>query len=664
MKKNIFVIALCALTALCLGSCVKPLEEPVQPGDGVRTVTFNAALADQTRTGLYMRFVPKWMSTDVANVHLFADATEGTNVTMSIEPNTNDEVAHFTADFGTDHTIIVTPSSRAGSSTSYTGILAQRVGGNYLIPSTQSPQPGSLIDPNADFLVADGSLASDSGSGTQVNLNFRRPVSVSRLAIMNIEGQSIKSVKITSTDKLTGSVAYEDIDFAAGTAAFDAQSGSTELTLSYGENGIAVDATSTFYAYFISLPGSKNITAVEVTTNRYIYTKTFGTGKTLTFNTTDIKNIAVDMSKVEPEVIVAPHYYQKVMSSSEIESGASYLIVYENGSSSKVFKPILNNAGTQFVENDPSNAVNASISLGDWIPSSAAVDACQIIISDIKGDAATSHKYAIGVPSTDGYYFHPYVNDTDLPFTADKAPMDYRAETTVTNGVLAMVTKSYYVVYNTENNAFRAYYTTASGYQPNVALYKYIDGSHSTSVGAYVKVNNINELPSVAGGALAGDFIFVYESGAKAYVFKPICGSEVPSTATGDGDGAPYHVELTKAGSAIPVNLLSEGIAATADVVACKVQFSKHSGKEAWNTFAVDMGHYIRLNNDSNNGTRILAMYTAGYSSACTISGTGNNVTFSRTDGGRTAYLNYNATDSCFEATATESKVSIYKLSE
>ena len=40
--------------------------------------------------------------------------------------------------------------------------------------------------------------------------------------------------------------------------------------------------------------------SVEVTTDQYVYTKSFASGKTLVFNTTEFKNIAVDMSKVDP----------------------------------------------------------------------------------------------------------------------------------------------------------------------------------------------------------------------------------------------------------------------------------------------------------------------------------------------------------------------------
>ena len=641
------------------------------------------------------------------------------------------------------------------------------------------------------------------------------------------------------------------------------------------------------------------------------------------------------MSKVTPEVVLAPHHYEKVTASSGIVSGESYLVVWENGTSAKVFKPILTSDQTQFVENDPSNAIDATLYPGNWIPSSTAVDACQIIISDIKGDAATSHKYAIGVPSTDGYYFHPRLQgDNARNFGADKAPMDYRSETTVVDGVLNMVCQNYYLLYSPataaflasnsvgdnvkpalykyvegpdpapatqtlsfsptsvtgtagrtvtpptlsgaqttvtyssdtpavatvnattgaltliaegtatitataaaengyasatasytvtvnaappvtphyyqkvtslddivsggkyivvyENGAsskvflpvldettegdslkfkegdpanavdaavyadafvyrsdavddcqfelttwefdsannrikanmnsvstgycfhprvgtldgkvtvarsfaadhwtadFRTYfsftndvlnmvcqsynllYSTASqaflantsvGDNVKPALYKYVEGAdRPTATGSYVKVNADTELPNAT--TPSGDYLFVYENGSNAYVFKPIVDTTVPENATGDTAGAENHVELTKAGSAVLVELTTEGIAAIPSITACKVQLSHHATKTAWNTYVVAGNYFIRLNNDSNNGSRILAMSTAGYSASYVFSGTGNNLAVSRSDGGRTAYLSFNATASCFEATATESKVSLYKLSE
>ena len=310
MKKYFSIAVLCALAVLGLGSCAKDVEEEiVTEQTGVRTVTFSASLADQTKTGLSMKFVPNWINTSLENVHLFETSgstiLEGVDVEMRVPEDRNNEVAYFKADFAEEISIIVNPPSpsgvltRAADEYTYTGIVAQKVDGKFTVPATQYPDPVSLIDPNADFLVGDTKTTfPESMALKEMDIYFVRPVSVSRLAIMNIEGQKVKTVKITSTDKLTGSAAYENVNFSAGTVAWD-NSGSNVITISYGE-GKDIPAEATFYAYFISLPGNKNITSVEVTTDQYVYTKSYASGKTLKFDTVEFRNIAVDMSKVTP----------------------------------------------------------------------------------------------------------------------------------------------------------------------------------------------------------------------------------------------------------------------------------------------------------------------------------------------------------------------------
>ena len=311
MKKYFSIAVLCALAVLGLGSCAKDVEEEiVTEQTGVRTVTFSASLADQTKTGLSMKFVPNWINTSLENVHLFETSgstiLEGVDVEMRIPADRNNEVAYFKADFAEEISIIVNPPSgqtgvktRAGEEYTYTGIVAQKADGKFTIPPTQTPDPVSLIDPNADFLIGDTKTNfSESMAQKEMDIYFHRPVSVSRLAIMNIAGEKVKTVKITSNDKLTASAAYSDVTFSTGEVNWD-NSGSNVLTISYGE-GKEIPGENTFYAYFISLPGNKSITSIEVTTDQYVYTKSYASGKTLKFDTVEFRNIAVDMSKVTP----------------------------------------------------------------------------------------------------------------------------------------------------------------------------------------------------------------------------------------------------------------------------------------------------------------------------------------------------------------------------
>ena len=179
----------------------------------------------------------------------------------------------------------------------------------------------------------------------------------------------------------------------------------------------------------------------------------------------------------------------------------------------------------------------------------------------------------------------------------------------------------------------------------------------------YTKVNALSDLPTAT--TASGDYIFVYEDGNKAYVFMAICDGTPTGPGSGTGAGSGY-VELTKAGSAIEVSLTANGIAATDAVKACSVQLAHHTTatRNDWNIKPVSLDTYwIRINN-SGTSQRIQAMTSAGYSSGFAFSDTGNNLTVKRTDSNNTAYLRYNGSDNCFEATATESKVSLYKLSE
>ena len=310
--KRYITLALCALTVFGLGSCNKVHEEDVD--SAIRTVTFQAQMGGDTRTGLALKFVPDWRETNLSDVHIYEidgdERIEGEDIEMTIPGASegNYEIALFKADFS-NMTIIVNPPSSAPRTRAseevfqYTAVVAsQDAGKKFTVPATQYPATSTLIDPHADFIV--GTSVQDfneSQAGKQVNLKFVRPVAVSRLSIMNVEDATIKQVKIYSSDKLTGSAAYGDVNFANGTVAFD-NSGSNVLTLDYG-TGVAMPAEGIFNAYFVSLTGTKRITKIEVVTNAQTLTKEFEGGKALTFKVPDFKSIAVNMAgtgSVEP----------------------------------------------------------------------------------------------------------------------------------------------------------------------------------------------------------------------------------------------------------------------------------------------------------------------------------------------------------------------------
>ncbi len=154
--KRYITLALCALTVFGLGSCNKVHEEDID--SPIRTVTFQAQLGGDTRTGLALKFVPDWRETNLPDVHIYEingdERIEGEDVEMDIPGASegNYEIALFKADFS-NMTIIVNPPSnnaprtRANEVYQYTSIVAPQDGNKkFTVPATQHPATLTLID--------------------------------------------------------------------------------------------------------------------------------------------------------------------------------------------------------------------------------------------------------------------------------------------------------------------------------------------------------------------------------------------------------------------------------------------------------------------------------------------------------------------------------------
>ena len=161
--KRYITLALCALTVFGLGSCNKVHEEDVD--SAIRTVTFQAQMGGDTRTGLALKFVPDWRETYLSDVHIYEidgdERIEGEDIEMTIpgESEGNYEIALFKADFS-NMTIIVNPPSSAPRTRAseevfqYTAVVAsQDADKKFTVPATQYPATSTLIDPHADFIV-------------------------------------------------------------------------------------------------------------------------------------------------------------------------------------------------------------------------------------------------------------------------------------------------------------------------------------------------------------------------------------------------------------------------------------------------------------------------------------------------------------------------------
>ena len=316
MKKNIVFALLCAATIVGLSAC-NMNEQEFEPENGrVHSATFKVQLANdaETKTALMFKMVPDWRNTDLNDIHIFETETtsgaayfmEASKVEMTTPVDGTYEKALFYAEFDNATVIVTPPETKAGNSSfSYTAILGQRVGDTYTLPAVQYPHEESNIDPKADFLV--GRVV---GNRTETlheqtfDINFHRPVALSRMFITNLEGSKVLSIKITSLDDLTGSLKYEDIDFTvtevaqiAQAADFKHNDNSNVLTLLYPGGRTR---TSVFQPFLVTLAGAKRITEVEVRTDEYIYTKSYGAnGATINFKASEFNNITMDMTVKE-----------------------------------------------------------------------------------------------------------------------------------------------------------------------------------------------------------------------------------------------------------------------------------------------------------------------------------------------------------------------------
>lgn len=343
MKKrlSLYISGLTVLAALT--SCNAGFDSIPQASR--HTVYFTAGEnSPVTKTGITIdntTVTPDWRQTKAANVHLYeyqsaTEVTAGEDVEISI--SSDNLTATFKADFPEDMTIeigpageYVAPTKAGGKSYTYSAVIAQQdaATGLFSVPAIQYPDPESLIDPDADFLIGyNSTVITEPHDYTEdvVDLFFDRPVAMGRLNLTNFfgTGESVKSVKISAQGGMSGTASLSDIDFAGAAVSFTpAEAGGIEL--SYG-NGRAV-TDGAFAAYFISLPGSVTITSIEVLTDQYLYTKTIAGGKEYTFSSQSFKSIKLDLSTAEREDAAPDNvvWYK----ASVLEGGFDYLIVSE-----------------------------------------------------------------------------------------------------------------------------------------------------------------------------------------------------------------------------------------------------------------------------------------------------------------------------------------------
>ena len=548
MKKNIVFALLCTAAIVGLPACNKS-EQEFEPENGrVHSATFKVQLADdaETKTALMFKMVPDWRNTDINDIHIFETETtsggvyfmEASKVEMTTPVDGTYEKALFYAEFDNATVIVTPPETKAGNSSfSYTAILGQRVGDTYTLPAVQYPHAESNIDPKADFLV--GRVVADRTETLHeqtFDINFHRPVALSRMFITNLEGSKVLSVKITSLDDLTGSLKYEDIDFTVSEVAQIAQAAdfkhndnSNVLTLLYPGGRTR---TSVFQPFLVTLAGAKRITEVEVRTDEYIYTKSYGAnGATINFSASNFNNITMDMTVKEggnvTRTVNNSQDIKFMLGDTEVteENGIVYDLYGHNGSVADFVAPTLtgavgevtyNSSDTGIATVDGAGAVTLTGEIGDVVISAYATGDSQyspgsasykISVQDLRAEqnpAFSSDEAEYDLTTMSWTKAVPTLQDAQGTVTYESGDTDVVTVDTDSGAVtVASTAKEGDSAVITANAAGNATYKPGSAsYTVSIvkstpvqqtSTYTLIEGDANLTTGTYVIANKTNE---------------------------------------------------------------------------------------------------------------------------------------------------------------------------
>ncbi len=295
MKKFFYSFGLLAASLLFFSSCQKDLKDNGElQSDKLVTISFTAEKAGlDTRTAAVeqdSKVSYKWTDEDAANIKLFTVGTETqgegdqahevevlTEVTNAVANKVSDTKLQISASVAPNATyifraILCDPESYTGSGTNYSTRKPK-------VKSTQYPNGYDNFDPTADILVSDNMEVHviDSGEETvstgNLEMVFRRQIVVNKMTLKNLTaGEKVRKVVVTST---TGNI--------QGYLNNGSMSGQSKvISLEYDD--VVVPTGGQFPVYFISMNNTGIALSVEVTTDQYIYTKSFAEGRTIDFN--------------------------------------------------------------------------------------------------------------------------------------------------------------------------------------------------------------------------------------------------------------------------------------------------------------------------------------------------------------------------------------------
>lgn len=303
MKKIIYTLGIIAASAVAFTACQKEqaTNDDVLPDGKLVTISFTAEKAGlDTKTAAVegetsVSYI--WTNDDIANIKLFTvtDGSIAGEVDSPTITKVSDTQLTIKATVAANATytfraILCDPASYTGSGDDYTSRKPK-------IKTSQSPNGTSNFDPTADILVSDDkevTVGEDETTTGDMLLSFRRQVVVNKMTLKNlVEGEKISKVIVKSDKHLTG---YLNNGSMEGQA--------KELSLNY--DNVAVPASGQFVVYFITKENTGQTLTIEVTTDQYTYSKTFGS--TIDLNLGQFTKFGVSLPAGTPVTDLSGYY--------------------------------------------------------------------------------------------------------------------------------------------------------------------------------------------------------------------------------------------------------------------------------------------------------------------------------------------------------------------
>jgi hypothetical protein len=315
-------------------------------------------------------------------------------------------------------------------------------------------------------------LKLDAGASSySTALTYNAPTPEGVAEIVEVEG--VKKVKIVGAGSTTISVtAAEDATHFAATASFQLTVNKGTQTIAYNPANVEAQYDLASSSWTVAKPtldasGVKTQVAYESSNTNVATVGNDGTvtlvepitkGATATITATaqesaDYNSASASFSLKVVNSNAPLNRYTKVSTKDDFDTKSKYVIVYENGASSKVFKPI--RSGNTF-EASANNALNAEVSDGE-LQLDTELEVCHVTFE------ATGSDYYL---KAGDYYLYPSNSNLGAEATASR-PLTI----TFTNGKVKIKRNNY-----DHYLAFNSYFLRASSDSGNLALYKLDDG--------------------------------------------------------------------------------------------------------------------------------------------------------------------------------------------